>query len=178
MLDYFGIMLPSDVSFLQATTSCSSGVLRLFLVLLLLLLLHTEQIIIEFDWILNQQLTHICSLRPVNTIQETVSANLMFIVTLARQREAFAATSCDLSLKEKKGNFLFCFFSFPFTNAKDKQEIFHCVKTCSCTSDIQMAYTSVTNRSQRFPWIIGHVLCVCRISELVPKTFVLFQSLH
>lgn len=46
MLDYFGIMLPSDVSFLQATTSCSSGVLRLFLVLLLL---HTEQIIIEFD---------------------------------------------------------------------------------------------------------------------------------
>lgn len=172
MLDYFGIMLPSDVSFLQATTSCSSGVLRLFLVLLLL---HTEQIIIEFDWILNQ-LTHICSLRPVNTIQETVSADVMFIVTLARQREAFAATSCDLSLKEKKGNFLFCFFSF--TNAKDKQEIFHCVKTCSCTSDIQMAYTSVTNRSQRFPWIIGHVLCVCRTSELVPKTFVLFQSLH
>lgn len=100
MLDYFGIMLPSDVSFLQATTSCSSGVLRLFLVLLLLL--HTEQIIIEFDWILNQQLTHICSLRPVNTIQETVSANVMFIVTLARQREAFAATSCDLSFKEKK----------------------------------------------------------------------------
>lgn len=111
MLDYFGIMLPSDVSFLQATTSCSSGVLRLFLVLLLLLL-HTEQIIIEFDWILNQQLTHICSLRPVNTIQETVSADVMFIVTLARQREAFAATSCDLSLKEKKGNFLFCFFLF------------------------------------------------------------------
>lgn len=108
MLNYFGIMLPSDMSFLQATTSCSSGVLRLFLVLLLLL--HTEQIIIEFDWILNQQLTHICSLRPVNTIQETVSANVMFIVTLARQREAFAATSCDLSLKEKKGNFLFCFF--------------------------------------------------------------------
>lgn len=107
MLDYFGIMLPSDVSFLQATTSCSSGVLRLFLVLLLL---HTEQIIIEFDWILNQQLTHICSLRPVNTIQETVSANVMFIVTLARQREAFAATSCDLSLKEKKRQLPLLFF--------------------------------------------------------------------
>lgn len=149
MLDYFGIMLPSDVSFLQATTSCSSGVLRLFLVLLLL---HTEQIIIEFDWILNQQLTHICSLRPVNTIQGTVSANVMFIVTLARQREAFAATSCDLSLKEKKkATSSSVFFSFPFTNAKDKQEIFHCVKTCSCTSDIQMAYTSVSNKSQRFP---------------------------
>lgn len=110
MLNYFGIMLPSDVSFLQATTSCSSGVLRLFLVLLLLLLLHTEQIIIEFDWILNQQLTHICSLRPVNTIQETVSANMMFIVTLARQREAFAATSCDLSLKEKKRQLPLLFF--------------------------------------------------------------------
>lgn len=45
MLNYFGIMLPSDMSFLQATASCSSGVLSLFLVLLL----HTDQIIIEFD---------------------------------------------------------------------------------------------------------------------------------
>lgn len=117
MLDYFGIMLPSDVSFLQATTSCSSGVLRLFLVLLLL---HTEQIIIEFDWILNQQLTHICSLRPVNTIQETVSANVMFIVTLARQREGFAATSCDLSLKEKKKRQLPLLFFFLFLSQMPK----------------------------------------------------------